>query len=133
MPRRSLFLLPALLAALALPMTPALAGGDDDDGDDSASATLHAKPCVSGKRAKVRVTGDQIDSVRFILDGDRVKTDHSPSSAGRYTLTMRCSHLSFGAHRGRAVVRFEEGASPSSRTLRFQITRSRQTSPRFTG
>jgi hypothetical protein len=131
MPRRSLLLLPAVLAALSLPVAPALAGGgDDDDGDDSASAILHATQCVSAKRAKVRVTGDQIDSVRFIVDGDRVKTDGSPNSGGRYTLSMRCSHLRVGVHRGRAVVSFEEGAS---RTLRFQITRSRQTSPRFTG
>lgn len=65
-----------------------------------------------------------------MLDGDQVKTDDSPDSEGRYTLNIRCSHLSAGAHRGRAVVSFEEAAS---RTLRFQITRSRQTSPRFTG
>jgi hypothetical protein len=135
MPRRTLLLLPAVLAALALPVTPALAGGgDDDDSDDSATATLRAtQACVSGERAKVRVTGELIDSVEFFLDGDLVKTDDSPDSDDRYTFRMRCSRLSRGAHRGRAVVSFAEGASESSRTLRFQITRSRQASPRFTG
>ena len=46
---------------------------------------------------------------------------------------MKCRHLSVGAHRARAVVTFEEGSSPARQTLRFQITRARKVSPRFTG
>ena len=48
MSRRPMFLLPVVLAAIALPASPALAGeGDDDDG--AASARLSAaQGCVSG-------------------------------------------------------------------------------------
>ena len=130
MSRRSLLLLPTVLAAIALPVAPALAG--EDEADDT--ATLHtSRGCVSGDRAKSAVTGDNIDSVAFNLDGKRVKVVTEPNAAGRYKLSMLCARLSVGAHRARAVVTFEEGSSPASQTLRFQVTRSRQGSPQFTG
>jgi hypothetical protein len=128
--RRPLLLLPAVLAAIALPSAPALAGEDDD----SDSAALHASQgCVSGNRAKATVTGDNIDTVAFYVDGKLVKTVTQPASTGRFVFSMRCARLSVGAHRARAVLTFEEGSSPASQTLRFQITRSRQGSPQFTG
>jgi hypothetical protein len=129
--KRPLLLLPAVLAAIALPASPALAGeGDDDDG----TAKLRASQgCVSGDRAKATVTGDNIDEVAFYVDGELVKRVTRPDDSDRYVVSMRCARLSVGAHRARAVVTFEEGSSPALRTLRFQITRSRQASPRFTG
>ena len=136
MSRRPLLVLPAVLAALAVPAAPALAGEDDDD---SASASLRApQGCVTGKHATAAVTGDNIDSVAFWLDGDHIKTAQRPNSAGRFTWTVNCSHLRSGAHTARAVVAFEEGSSPATQTLRFQITRRSQGSgsagsPRFTG
>jgi len=130
MSRRPLLLLPAVLAAIALPVAPALAGEEDD----STSATLHASQgCVSGDRAKADVTGDNIDSVAFFLDGNHVKTVTRANSAGRFAISMNCAHLRVGAHRARAVVTFAEGSSPASQTLRFQITRSRQGTARFAG
>ena len=130
MSRRPLFLLPAVLAAMALPVAPALAGEDDD----SDSATLRASQgCISGDRAKATVTGDDIDSVAFYVDGKLVKTANRPAATGRFVFSMRCARLSVGAHRARAVVTFEEGSSPARETLRFQIARSSQASPRFTG
>jgi hypothetical protein len=129
--RRPMLFLPAVLAAIALPVAPALAGEDDDD---SGSAALHASQgCVSGDRAKAAVTGDDIDTVAFFVDGKLEKTVTRPAVTGRFVFAMRCSRLSVGAHRARAVVTFEEGSSPARQTLRFQITRSRQGSPRFTG
>jgi hypothetical protein len=122
--RRSL-LLTAAFAAFALPAAPALAGEDDD------SATLHeSQSCVSAKRAKAAVTGDGIEAVAFYVDGKLIKTVTRPTAGGAFVLKMRCARLSVGAHRARAVVTFEEG---SSQTLRFQITRSRQGRPQFTG
>jgi len=131
MTRRTLLLLPAVLAAIAVPVAPALAGEDDD----SSSATLRTSShgCVSGERAKATVTGDNIDNVAFYVDGDRVKTVSRPDSEGRYSVTMKCSRLRVGAHRARAVVSFEEGSTPARRTLRFQITRSARGVPRFAG
>jgi hypothetical protein len=131
MSRGSLLVLPAVLAALALPVAPALAGEDDDD---SPSATLRASQgCVAGDRATASVTGDDIDTVAYFLDGNHVKTVTQPNAQGRFSISMACAHLRVGAHRARAVVTFEAGSSPASQTLRFQITRSRQGSPRFAG
>jgi hypothetical protein len=80
------------------------------------------------------VTGSPIESVTFFVDGKRVKTVTRPDSASHFSFSMSCAHLSAGAHRGRAVVAFASGASPASKTLRFQITRrAAQQSPRFTG
>ena len=128
---RHLLLLPAMLASLALPVAPALAGEDDDSG----SATLHASShgCVTGHRAKAWVTGDNVENVAFYIDGKRVKVDYVENAAGRYPFSMGCARLRVGAHLARAVVTFAEGSSPASKTLHFQITRARQVSARFTG
>jgi hypothetical protein len=91
---------------------------------------LHeSQGCVSGDRAKATVTGDNIDSVKFFVDSKLVKTVTEATSRGTYVFSMRCARLSVGAHRARAVV----SESGSNQTLRFQITRARQTSPQFTG
>lgn len=124
--RRPMFFLPAVLAAMALPVAPALAGEDDGSGP----VRLHEKQgCVSGDRAKATVTGDDIDSVKFFVDGKLLKTVTEATSRGTYVFSMQCARLSVGAHRARAVV----SESGSNQTLRFQITRARQTSPQFTG
>jgi hypothetical protein len=126
--RHPLLLVPALLAAIALPVAPAFAGEDDDDG----SAQLHAssQDCVVGKRAKAAVSGDSIDNVAFYVDGKLIRRVTRAGSSGSYRFAMRCTRLRVGAHRARAVVTFEDS---SPQTLRFQITRARQASPRFTG
>jgi hypothetical protein len=141
MSRRTLLLLPAVIAAVALPASAAMAGEDDpvmpppapapEPGLVAGSASLHATDgCVSRARARVTVTGELIDSVAFFVDGERVKTVSEADASGRYKLTMACSHLSVGAHRGKAVVSFEQGVPE---TLRFQITRAKRQAPRFAG
>ena len=128
MSRRPVLLLPALLSAIALPVAPAFAGEDDDDG----GAELHAssQACVAGNAARAAVSGDDIDNVAFFVDGTLVRRVTRPGSSGRYRFKIRCARLRVGAHRARAVVTFEDS---STQTLRFQITRTRQASPRFTG
>ena len=134
MSRRPMFLLPAAIAALALPIAPALAGEPDEGDGGSGSAELHASQgCVHGSHAKARVTGDNIDSVAFYVDGKLIVTVSRPGGNGGYRMSMRCSRLSIGAHKARAAVTFTSGTSPSSTTLRFQITRAAHGSPRFTG
>jgi hypothetical protein len=124
--RRPMLYLPLLLAGLALPVAPALAGEDD-----GSSPTLHqSRNCVSDSRAKVAVAGDEIATVAFFVDGHRVKTVTQPSANGRFVMSMRCRQLSVGAHRARAVVTDTSG---DRSTLRFTITRVAQGSPRFTG
>jgi len=140
MSRRSLLLLPTLVAALALPVAPALAG-EDGDGTPPAptnpptgpvpnAATLHASTsCVSGHRVKATVAGTNVAKVVFFVDGKHVTTVAQPRGSG-YSLSMSCTHLRVGANRARAVVTFTQG---SHQTLGFQVTRRRQASPRFTG
>jgi hypothetical protein len=143
------FLLPAVLAALALPVAPALAGEDDGTPAPAPAPAPSPAPapvpvagsaklrvplgCVSHTRAKAVVTGSNIDTVTFFVDGKRVKTVSSPTSSGRFVFTMSCSRLSVGAHTARAVVAYQSGTSPTQQTLRFQLTRALQASARFTG
>jgi hypothetical protein len=123
--RRPLVLLPVLLAGLALQVAPALAGEDD-----GGSPALHqVRDCLTHNRAKMTVTGDDIDSVAFYVGGKLRKTVNEPTSNGTYVFAMRCRQLSVGAHKARAVV----SASDDTTTLRFTITRAAQASPRFTG
>jgi hypothetical protein len=144
--RRSVLLLPAVLTALALPVAPALAGEDDGSTPpptppsapapvlNAGTAKLQSTHgCVSGKRAKAAVTGTSIAKVSFYVDGKRIKTVKTATGGGRYLFSMNCSHLSVGANTARAAVTFQAGTTPARVSLRFQITRSRQTSPRFTG
>jgi hypothetical protein len=124
--RRSVFLLPALLGAIALPAGPALAG--EEDGDSGNAKLRFAHDCTSGGRAKAIVTGD-VDSVAFFVDGERVKRLSAPNSGDRFVLSMKCSRVSVGSHRASAVATSSEGRQ----VLRFRITRAAQVSPRLTG
>jgi hypothetical protein len=153
--RRLLPLLPAMLV-LALPAAPAFAGEDPDPTPTPTPtptpapvlapapgiavptpvgyAKLHApQSCKAGHRLKAWVTGDNIESVAFYVEGKLVTTDRRAGAGGRYGLTMSCSRLRVGANRARAAVTYTKGASPTGRTLRFSLNRLRHASPRFTG
>jgi hypothetical protein len=151
--RRALLLMTMALAALALAVTPAFAGEDPDDPAASPPATqpsptqpapaplaLHgsaklrtSQGCLAENRAQASVSGRQIESVAFFVDGRKARTVFAPDESGRFTFTMSCSRLGFGTHRARAAVAFKRGVSPTSRTLVFQITRSRPVRPQFAG
>ena len=151
--RRLLLLMTMALAALAVAVTPAFAGEDPDDPAASPPATqpapaqpapaplaLHgsaklrtSQGCLAENRAQASVNGTQIESVAFFVDGRKVRTVFAPDESGRFTFTMSCSRLGFGTHRARATVAFKSGVSPTSRTLVFQITRSRAVRPQFAG
>jgi hypothetical protein len=151
--RRALLLTTMALAALALAVTPAFAGEDPDDPAASPPATqpsptqpapaplaLHgsaklrtSQGCLAENRAHASVSGRQIESVAFFVDGRKARTVFAPDESGRFTFTMSCSRLGFGTHRARAAVAFKRGVSPTSRTLVFQITRSRPVRPQFAG
>jgi hypothetical protein len=130
--RRPLLAVPVLIAAIALPVTPAFAG-EEEDGDTGPAKLRATQGCVSGDRARAVVTGNNIETVEFFVDGNRVDRVTRPDANGRFVLSMRCSRLSFGAHRASAIVTFTEEASRARQALRYQVTRARQVSPRFTG
>lgn len=127
---RSLLVLSAVLAALALPATPAFAGEDGGGGGGDSATLTASQGCVTGQRTKAAVTGDNIDRVAFYVDGTLRKTVTRANAQGRYAFSMNCARLSVGAHRASAVVSFTEGGR---QTLRFQITRAARVSPRYTG
>jgi hypothetical protein len=149
--RRVLLLLTMALAALTLAVTPALAGEDPDPTPAAqpaptptpsptvpvaltGSAHLRSSQgCMDGNRTQASVSGSQIESVAFFVDGKKVKTLTTPNAGASYKLSMGCAHLSFGTHRARAAVTFKTGVSPQHRTLVFQITRVQQVRPQFTG
>ena len=154
--RRILLLMTMAVAALALAVTPAFAGEDDPDPTPppaaqpaptstptptptapvalTGSARLQtSQGCMDGNRTKASVSGSQIESVAFFVDGKKVMTVTTPNAGASYKLTMGCAHLSFGTHRARAAVTFKTGVSPQRRTLVFQITRVQQVRPQFTG
>lgn len=121
--------MPALIAGLALPVAPALAG--EEDGEGPGAGTLNqVRNCVDHSRAKVTVSGDEVDAVVFYVDGRRVKAVDEPTINGTYVMSMRCRSLTPGAHRGRAVVTNTGG---DNSTLRFTLARTAQAAPRFTG
>jgi hypothetical protein len=147
--RRSLLILPAVAAALALPVSSAFAGEDPNapavpppaapgapaaPGTPAAptgSASLHSSQgCSTGHRARASVTGSGIASVTFFVDGKRITTDSSADSSGSFTALMSCSRLHRGSNSAKAVVAFSSGAS---QTLQFHITRTAATTPRFAG
>ncbi len=128
MSRRSMLLLPALIAGLVMPAAPALAG--EDNGSSASPSLNQLRNCVSERSAKVTVSGDDIATVAFYVDGKQMKRVAQPAATGNYVFAMRCSSLSAGAHRGRAVVTDTSG---DNSTLRFTIARAAQASPRFTG
>jgi hypothetical protein len=126
--RRSLFLLPALLGAIALPVGPALAG--EEDGDTGNAKLRVAHDCSSGGQVKAVVSGADIDTVAFFVDGNRVKRLTAPNSGGNFVLSMKCSRVRVGSHRASAVATSSEG---TRQVLRFRITRAARVSPRLTG
>jgi hypothetical protein len=79
---------------------------------------------------KATVSGSNISSVTFSVDGKVIRRVTRPAGSGNYVFSMSCSRLSVGAHRASASVSFAGGAS---QTLRFQITRGRQAAAHFTG
>jgi hypothetical protein len=136
--RRSPFVLPIMVGAMALSAAPALAGEEDPGTSPTPAptpttdtASVHTShSCVAGHRVRAVVSGTDIARVAFSVNGKRMTTVTQPDSSGDFVLSMSCSRLSVGAHRASASVSF---ASGSNQTLRFQLTRTQATSPRFTG
>jgi hypothetical protein len=153
--RRVLLPLTMALAVLAFAVTPAFAGEDPDPPAAPPAAQPAPTPtptpsqpvpvltgsahlrtshgCIDGNRTKASVSGSRIESVRFFVDGNAVKTLTSPNDNGRYTFSMSCSRVGLGSHRARASVSFQRGVQPRHRTLLFQVTRARQVMPQFAG
>jgi uncharacterized repeat protein (TIGR01451 family) len=79
--------------------------------------------CLSGASSRVYVTGRQILSVRFVLNGRTYRTVRRADRQGRWMTTVRRSALRRGAHRVQAVVTFRAASRTRSRTLQIRFSR----------
>jgi uncharacterized repeat protein (TIGR01451 family) len=89
------------------------------------------RECVVGN-ARVYVTGRQIKSVTFYLDGP-VKTLKRPDRKRRYLVNIDARKLGFGVRRVRIVVVFVPSSKTKSKTLHVVVARCRPPRPVFTG
>lgn len=93
------------------------------------TATLRsASGCIATNFA-ARVTGKQIASVTFYIDGKKVKTVYGTSAA----LTVVPTKYKKGIHRVNAVVTFIDEAQTAPRTLKSTFFRCIKPKPKFTG
>jgi hypothetical protein len=83
--------------------------------------------------ARVYVTGRQIKSVTFYLDGPKVKTLARSDKKGRYLVKINARKLGFGVHRVRIVVVFVPSSKNKSKTMYVLVARCRPPRPVFTG
>jgi hypothetical protein len=94
---------------------------------------LQPSGCVRGSFT-VRVRGRSIASVRFAVNGKRVKKVRRPNARGAFAVRINSVKYGVGAHKLTARVRFESGSGTAPRTLTGRFFRCAQTAlPRFTG
>jgi hypothetical protein len=96
-------------------------------------ASAHGPSECVVSNAQVFVTGRQIQSVTFYLDGPKVKTLKSPDRKGRYLINIEVRELRSGVHRVRIVVVFVPSSKTKSKTLHVVVARCRPPRPLFTG
>ena len=91
--------------------------------------------CITSSRAAATVTGKNIASVRFTLDGRTVSTLRKADKKGRYILKVAPGKLSYGVHRVTARVTFTRASGTRAKTLKLALTRCRPAviKPKFTG
>jgi hypothetical protein len=96
------------------------------------AATVHRPAgCVSATTTKVYVTGSNIKSVSYSLDGRHLGTDTKKDSSGRYAITIKTSKLSLRPHKLVGVVTYQSGKTS---TLHATIQRCEPARPPlFTG
>ncbi|HEY5197816.1 MAG TPA: hypothetical protein VIJ51_12405, partial [Solirubrobacteraceae bacterium] len=96
------------------------------------ASTLHRPAgCVTAATAKVYVTGSNIKSVSYSLDGKHLGTATKRDSSGRYPVSVKTGSLSLRVHRLVAVVTYRSG---KTRTLHANVERCQPPRlPLFTG
>jgi hypothetical protein len=97
-----------------------------------APAALHRPSgCVESKTVKLYVTGKDIKSVTYSLDGKHLETVTKKDPEGRYVLSLKTGGLSLKVHHLVAVVKLTSG---KTQTLRADVERCQPPRlPLFTG
>jgi hypothetical protein len=95
-------------------------------------AALHGPSgCVEAKSVKLYVTGADIKSVSYSLDGKHLGTVSKRDAEGRYAVTVKTGSLSFKVHHLVAVVTLKTG---KTKTVRADVERCQPAKlPMFTG
>lgn len=99
----------------------------------SGRARLGGTVGCAPRTVTMRVSGRQLRSVSFSIDGHHVKTVR-PSAGHTATLTIARSHLAYGTHRVAVRVRFTAASGSHARVLTRSFSRCRPiATPSFTG
>jgi hypothetical protein len=118
------------------PAPPVPAGQQEVLGERVTPGEAHlagASGCIA-RKFKVAVTGKQISSVVFTIDGKRRATLRKPDSKGRYTITVNPKRFKPGSHVLTAKSVFTAASNTKSKTQKLRFARCvRRTAPAFTG
>lgn len=98
-------------------------------------AAIRGRTGCEGNPFTVVVSGRQIQSVTFAMDGKVVRRLTRPNSASRYSLSVNPRKLRLGIHRVLARTIFRVQSATKAKTLRVTFSRCarRAASPAFTG
>jgi hypothetical protein len=99
------------------------------------TAAIRGRTGCEGNPFKVVVTGRQIESVTFAMDGKVIRRLTKPNSASRYSLAVNPRKLRLGVHRVVARTIFRKQSGTKARTLRVTFSKCARSarSPAFTG
>ncbi len=91
--------------------------------------------CATATYAKATISGRQIKSVTYFVNGKKLSTLTKPTKGNSYTLRVKVRSLEYGAHKVTARVVFVEAARTKTKTLQLQFSRClpRVVQPKFTG
>jgi hypothetical protein len=98
-----------------------------------ASAHGPATCIAPTKPVSLYVSGRQIESATFYMDGHKLKTVTRPDKSGRYGVTVKAQKVSFGVHRIKVIVVFVAKSQTKPATLHMAIFHCRPPMPKFTG
>jgi hypothetical protein len=99
----------------------------------SGLASGHGPAGCAVRATPVYITGRQIQSATFFVDGHKVKTLTHPNKAGRWGITVSANTLRYGAHHVKIAVVFTASSKTSPTTVRVLLVRCRPPRVRFTG
>src|SRR5438270_9724 len=80
-------------------------------------AAPHGPQACVAQTTPVYVTGRQIVSATFYLDGRKVKKMTKADKRGRYGIKVKAGKLRFGVHRVKVIVVFAPGSETKPQTL----------------
>lgn len=105
-----------------------------DDAESGRSKMTGSSGCVD-TTARATVSGRQIETVTFYLDGKKVKRTVAKSSQRKFTFAAPMANLKTGVHRIKARVTFTRASATKPRTHRIAFQRCAKASvkPTFAG